>query len=412
MLDALRELLERTAPGAEVDLIAVGPGRGVLAAWRLRRQGRVVRARLVAVPGLRAPRRFVGADRDVLSALLFTGDDRRLARALVRRLPGAALATRLASGVLVVTGADDDNAGDLGRLVSGAVVGRLAVLPSRDHAGVIALWAGRGADPIAYVKVGDVGAESRLLRRLGPGAAAAGARVPEVLHADDRVLANTALDGPVAAGELRRTPARLGAVVDAVVDWLGAWHAAEASPRALSAADVERHLLAPARRLEGHLDRGYLAWLERAAGALRGRDVAMAPAHRDLTMSNVRLGRGRIGVIDWEAATEQTLPLVDAPYALVDAVAACATPVDRLAAFERCFGTPGSAEAGLARAALERLRARGCHDPAVLTCAFHACWLSHAGNDLLRDGPTGTFVRIAQRIAADPDRYDGFAGAA
>jgi hypothetical protein len=197
--------------------------------------------------------------------------------------------------------------------------------------------------------------------------------------------------------------------VDAVARWVVAWHAEGASPRALGPADVEHHLLAPARRLSAYLAPGYAARLARMAGALRAAPVALAPAHRDLTMYNVRLGPERIGILDWEAATAEALPFVDLPYALADAVTACGPRRDRLAAFERCFGTVGTMEAKLVQAALDRVSAAGCHDPGVLSCAFHACWLSHAGDDLMQAGADGAFVRIAQRLSADPDRYDPFA---
>ena len=53
----------------------------------------------------------------------------------------------------------------------------------------------------------------------------------------------------------------------------------------------------------------------------------------------------------------------------------------------------------------------GAATTAALSVAFHACWLHHAANDVLRDVPGRLFVAIAAAVAADPARYDPFTDA-
>jgi hypothetical protein len=96
--------------------------------------------------------------------------------------------------------------------------------------------------------------------------------------------------------------------------------------------------------------------------------------------------------------------VTDAPYAIVDAALAAAGDGDRPAAFARCFG-----EDGAGRALVRRIGLGTGADPAVLSAAFHACWLGHAVNDLDRVGATGSFVTIAAQLSAAPDRLDPFA---
>jgi aminoglycoside phosphotransferase (APT) family kinase protein len=91
------------------------------------------------------------------------------------------------------------------------------------------------------------------------------------------------------------------------------------------------------------LPRGYVSWIRAAAAALEGRQIVLAPAHRDLTMANVLLDGPRLGVLDWEAAREADLPLVDLPYAIVDAVSTVDEHADRPAAFARSFESGGRA---------------------------------------------------------------------
>ena len=48
--------------------------------------------------------------------------------------------------------------------------------------------------------------------------------------------------------------------------------------------------------------------------------MAITAAHNDLTMANVLTSREGIGILDWEAAVADGLPMTDLWYALADAV--------------------------------------------------------------------------------------------
>jgi hypothetical protein len=349
------------------------------------------------------PARLAAPDRDVLLRALPAR--RWLVRTLVGAVPGSAAAMRLAPAVAVTAGRDGSEPLPLERLVPDGDARRLAILPSRHHLAVAGVWPRRGSEPVAWVKVGDVAVEERALRAIGPGAADAGARVPLVLGSDAGLLATAALTGEHAHDVLRREPRRLSDVVEQVLAWLVAWRERSSTERELGAADVDRLLLAPARELAAQLDRGYVAWLDGAFGALAGRRCTLSAAHHDLTMFNVMLDGARLGVLDWEAATEDALPFADAPYAVVDAEAAAHGYVDRVAAFERVFGAPESALCARVRVLADTATA----DRLACSAAFHAGWLAHAVNDLRRHGSGGEFVRIAARLSADPRGLDPFA---
>lgn len=365
-----------------------------------------LRALLVALPSARAPVRLAAPDRQALLwALPARGRARRLARSVVAAVPGAAAATRLAGAVAIAVPEGSSAPLPVERLVADGDLRRLALAPSRHHLAVAGVWGPRGTAPVAWVKVGDVAAEERALRELGPTAASAGARVPAVLGRDGAMLATAPLPGEHAHRALARDPARLEAVVDELLSWLVAWRERSLAERELTAADVDRLLLAPARELAADLDPAYAGWLADAFGPLDGRRCALSAAHQDLTMFNVLLDGGRLGVIDWEAATAAALPFADAPYAVVDAAAAGDRYADRVASFERVFGEPGSP----LRARVAALAGAGT-DRLACSAAFHACWLAHAADDRRRDGAAGEFVRIAARLSADPRTYDPFAG--
>ena len=106
--------------------------------------------------------------------------------------------------------------------------------------------------------------------------------------------------------------------------------------------------------------------------------MPLVATHNDLTMVNVFVERsGSLGVVDWESAREQGLPLVDFYYAAADAAAAANRYADRLAAFREQFGD----EAGSMSTARELERrlvgALGLR-PEVVQLAFHVCWIQHA----------------------------------
>jgi thiamine kinase-like enzyme len=146
------------------------------------------------------------------------------------------------------------------------------------------------------------------------------------------------------------------------------------------------------------VDAGYVDGLRRLAARLERAGVVLTAAHNDLTMANVWLSDGRIGVLDWETAAGDGLPLSDLWYALADALArARRTPHDHaLAALVHAGGT---VPAALVHA--PRKHAAGLSltpDQALL--GFHACWLGHAATELRRGTP-GRFVAVVARVAAE-----------
>ena len=250
----------------------------------------------------------------------------------------------------------------------------------------------------------DLLAEAAALDELGGTARSAGARVPQVLYAGPAVrrvaLAEEALRGERAAEVLRARPERLGDLLRLLCGWLERWHRLSRCRRALEPADVERFLLAPARAVAPFLDDGgaYLCRIERVADGIRGRVVPFAAAHNDLTVWNVLVDEAAIGVVDWEAAEAEAVPLVDLDYLIVDAVAA-ARRVPRDEAFVRC--SAGGADAGLAAGLRAGTMARAGVDPDLGGLIRHVCWLGHARNEAARAGPGAArpFLAIASRLA-------------
>ena len=133
---------------------------------------------------------------------------------------------------------------------------------------------------------------------------------------------------------------------------------------------------------------------------MSGSRLCTVAAHNDLTMFNVLLGRDRtLGIVDWEEATEEALPLMDLAYAAVDAVAAAGRYRDRVAAFHAAYGRAGRSRDRI-EALTERLAARLRLPADLAELSFHACWLLHARNELRERGVDagGPFVQIVQQV--------------
>jgi glycosyltransferase involved in cell wall biosynthesis len=255
-----------------------------------------------------------------------------------------------------------------------------------------------GASPPVVVKLSlgrgaDAAAEAARLARLLPAARQAGAAVPVPLDSTEldgaAVLIETRLAGQIAAPLLARRPARLDATLRSVCGWLEAWQRLTLTPTRLGAALLEREVLAPARALAPSLEGGedYLAALGNLCSVLEGRPVRLAAAHNDLTMWNVLLDRrGQLGIVDWEAAEEATLPLKDLFYAVTDAVAATRRYADRPGAVRECF-SPGGRHASMTAGLQAAGAAAADASPELVELSFHACWLGHAANERRTAGP-------------------------
>ena len=251
--------------------------------------------------------------------------------------------------------------------------------------------------------------EAERLDRMAPAARGAGAAVPEPIASLDLdgvpVLVESRLDGEIAATQLMRRPARLEKVLAAVCLWLEGWGAATARHRPLTRAQLERELLEPAELIAPLLTKGgaaYLAAVRERCARLAGAPVPLVAAHNDLTLWNVLIdGEGGIGVVDWEAAEVEALPLKDFFYLAVDAVAATRGYRDRPGAARECLARDGR-RAPLVAGLQARMAATLGVEPELAVTALHACWLGHALNEHRAAGPSDArpFLEIVEWLAA------------
>jgi Ser/Thr protein kinase RdoA (MazF antagonist) len=255
--------------------------------------------------------------------------------------------------------------------------------------------------------------EAAVIERHGPAARAAGGRVPAGTAARAGTgypaLVQPVLEGRPAASLLAEEPDRLPLLLARCADWLAAWNRETVVSRPLERAWLARELLGPATLLVADLTDGpaYLAWLAERCARVTGQPVPLVATHNDLTMRNILVADdGRLGIVDWESARDEGLPLGDFLYAAADAAAAIGRYADRPGAFAACF-EPGGAYTDLVAHWVAHL----CHAvalPAGLAdlCA-HACWLRHAANERVKIG-TGErrpFLAIAQQLVLRRDSF-------
>jgi len=249
--------------------------------------------------------------------------------------------------------------------------------------------------------------ETSSLRLIAKTARAAGADVPEALTiatlGTSRVLLLEPVGGRLAATLLARRPDSLETITADVVRWLAAWAHLTAAPIRLTGDLLDRALLQPAQLLVGHISNGpmYAERIERLCAAAEGREIVGTAAHNDLTMWNLLVADGgRIGVVDWETATTESLPLVDFYYAVADAVAATEAYANRARSFSRAFARHHRTARWIA-VVEERLMGELRLEHWAAELGFHACWLHHARNELRLAGRArpGPFVQIVEAIA-------------
>lgn len=387
----------------------------------VREQGLVVGPTVLHLPDLGSSRYLVtaGAARYATACLVPRSSWRGRAASLATRVPGGTRLvgqTDLASVVVRGRGA-----GPLFRWLGDSRAERVVVTRTwRAEGGsfTVSIVDDDAARPRLVARVGsgppaarESLGEARALETFAASAEAAGAAVPHPVSTSQLdgvpVLVETGVPGRVAASTLSERPDEVEAVLDRVLAWLLRWNRGTANGATLTTALLTDELLAPARRVLGTVPAGdaYVELVERFCGDVAGARVTLAAAHDDLTMTNVLLGRkGSIGVVDWETARADALPLVDFFYAVVDAYAASARYVDRARAFADCFGAGGrhAHAVGARQAPFER-----AFDvtPAVRAVSFHACWLHHAANELERGEADGPFGAIVRQLAADPERF-------
>jgi hypothetical protein len=282
----------------------------------------------------------------------------------------------------------------------------VTALSWRPGGAAVAMRFSGGDAPDMVVKVGAAGAaEAEGLRRVAPGALRSHIAVPRLLSVaelDGRPLvAETPVLGRPASLVVDGSASRATRHVAALAERLGEWERTSAVRRPFTERDAERILTGPAGGLADALPEGYADALARACAALVGTVVPLVAAHRDTTASNVVVGKGtRIGLIDWEEATTETLPLGDLAYAIVDFAAASDGYRDRLAAYRQCFEPGGRFAATAGRLVDDAATALGLSAP-VRSLALQACWLRHAGNELSETGTAGPFQAILHRTAAE-----------
>jgi hypothetical protein len=249
--------------------------------------------------------------------------------------------------------------------------------------------------------------EAALLARLGPGARDAGAEVPRPLElvqvGASTTLIQNMVHGQSVAALLAAEPDRCSILVEQITSWLLRWHQATRIIQPLRSELLQMKLLVPLTILAPYIcgSREYHDWLAARCCAAIDALAPMVAAHNDLTMWNIVVtDEGRLGILDWETACQESLPLVDFFYAVTDAVAAAHSYTDRLAAFEACFAPSGAYRSMVARL-LQHLSRILQIAPNVVELCFHACWLHHALNEhhASRPGEPRPFLQIVQTLA-------------
>ncbi len=262
-----------------------------------------------------------------------------------------------------------------------------------------------GPDVIAKVG-GSLGNEAEGLRSVAPGAQRARIQVPRLVAETElggrALLIETPVQGHPAALAIDGSSRRAARALTTLAERLRAWEVGSAVRRPMSAADLDRDLLAPARRLAAELPGGYVEGFAVRAAELVGSELPFVAAHRDLTAANVMLASGdRVGLIDWEEAIPETLPLGDLASAAVDFAAASDGYRDRLAAYRHCFEPGGRFTALTADLIAAEARALAI-GPETVRVALEACWLNHADNERSTTTDRAVarpFMSIMQRVA-------------
>jgi hypothetical protein len=393
------------------------PGRRGAVRSTLLRAGLGATDAVVHVPDVRTARYLVPLDRRAgsyaFSELVAAWPQRgRLIHACVRTGAGRALLGRVLEPVGFLARRPDARA-PYAWLARGFTPTPHAVLTVRRGRGsedrlALIVFSADGDQPLRVVKIADskleLQAEASVLDVLGESASAAGAEVPRVVasaEVDRRfVVAYTPLAGTSAAAVLSARPHAVSSVLDRVAAWLERWHLETHAWAEPVQPVLEQQVVAPLRVLEQHVPVAYRDRLIARCNSLAGARLPVVAAHNDLTMFNVLIGPGgQLGIVDWESACAQALPLTDLAYAVVDGVAGAARYRDRVAAFDEVFGPTGRYR-DRARRLTNSVAARLELAEDVSELAFHAAWLSHAANEVEESGSgsPGPFVQILHRL--------------
>lgn len=424
--DELRPAVDTDAP----DVLVLAPGRGDTDDAGLRGMGAasrdvIARGGLVLVAGGATTRRRLAPVLEGLSVpprrllvlpsgVLVTADRPALRRALARA------ASPLRAGVAPLASAWPGALGFVARAALTAYCGTGAGLcgwlpgdPAADGALVLVpSWRGAGGSVVVtrltaggslVAKVGtgpesaDVGhREAQALELLGASARVAGVDVPSVVDVVDVAGRPAAVLTGLPGAPAALAPRTARATAHALARWLERWTIATRSDGD-AARVLDASLLEPLALLEAELPAAYVERVRRTVAGLARGTTPLAASHGDLTLWNVLASPSGVGVVDWEGAVERSLPLVDLPYLLVDAVGLRTR--SREAAYEECFA-PGGAARDWARGIVDEV-ARGVGlDEDWLELACDACWLGHAADERRRGVAATPFLGVLRRHAA------------
>jgi hypothetical protein len=249
--------------------------------------------------------------------------------------------------------------------------------------------------------------EAKMLDSLGSSARRAGVQVPQKLSLEPvsghPVLLQTMIGGQSVASLLRSQPSRLIEVIKPLFSWLESWNRLTMVTCPLSPDFLEEELYMSAALLAPVLPQGeeYRKWLIHSCLAFTDTPANLVATHNDLTMWNILLGEeGRLGILDWETASEKGLPFVDFFYAVTDAITVAQTHGDRLKAFKECFTSGGRHERLVGEFLTDLRRVVQIPDEMVGLC-FHACWLHHAANEYRSTGQSDPrpFLQLVQWLS-------------
>jgi aminoglycoside phosphotransferase (APT) family kinase protein len=253
--------------------------------------------------------------------------------------------------------------------------------------------------------------EAEALEALRPVATRAGIRIPEGRlirsAAGWPLLLQRHLSGRSAASLLRAGLADPLEILGRLTTWLAAWNRSSAAVEVLDQRRLENELLAPLARLAPlllHSGSQYLERVHRLAADALGSPMPLVAVHNDLTMQNVLLEPASpLGVIDWEAARKDGLPLADFYYAAVDVFAQEVGGLDRMRAFLTCFG-PTAARAKSVFPLGEEIRQAAQLSSVLVPICFHACWIRHAANEAEKHPHAAVrpFLEIVRWLADQP----------
>jgi len=247
-------------------------------------------------------------------------------------------------------------------------------------------------------------AELDNLTVIGASAAEGGAALPSAEPVVTYGLSTrfTFLTGVPADAAIAGEPGRHRIVVEQLARWLRGWHHVTRNQREIDTTWLMRELIGPAHAVRDVLDNPepYFRWLAAACARLTGRTLGLVASHGDLTMSNVVVDGSRpLGIVDWESARPDGLPLADLYYAAADARAAAGRYKHRADTLGESFTVEseyGRFVAGQALIADPEV----AREPEIAELLLHATALQHAVDEQAKGhGGQRPFAGLVRSLA-------------